>query len=329
MSLEVGFLTDLLRAGDDQAWRALVSKALEISSKPLSGKGAEAEVSRREREVALLDNLLAGGAWDLWRAFPQSVERTSEAILSWWEARQGGRAVLILDGLSLRELPWLLKGAQSRGFTLHGARACASELPGETTPFAKALGFQSRSVLQNNGAGASHRLGSAVTETVDLAWPDCQAMIDSSPDWLFWHQWPDCKLHEESGAGYGLESFTSEVATQLESEEFWSFVSRLATGRRLVITSDHGYAATGSFSDAGGELGQFLKSIFSGGRSAKGSADVGPYAPPVVLAMETETGPHLMALGRRKWKNQGGYPTLTHGGLTLLEVLSPFVELSK
>jgi hypothetical protein len=27
--------------------------------------------------------------------------------------------------------------------------------------------------------------------------------------------------------------------------------------------------------------------------------------------------------------SQGGYPTLTHGGLSLLEVLSPFVELTK
>ena len=26
---------------------------------------------------------------------------------------------------------------------------------------------------------------------------------------------------------------------------------------------------------------------------------------------------------------QGGYPTLAHGGLALLEILSPFVEISK
>lgn len=35
------------------------------------------------------------------------------------------------------------------------------------------------------------------------------------------------------------------------------------------------------------------------------------------------------ALGRRKWKSQGGYPTLTHGGLSLLEVAVPFIELSR
>ena len=40
-------------------------------------------------------------------------------------------------------------------------------------------------------------------------------------------------------------------------------------------------------------------------------------------------GAHLLALGRRKWRSQGGYPTLTHGGLSLLEVLSPWVELTR
>ena len=66
--------------------------------------------------------------------------------------------MLILDGLSLRELPWLLQGAKERGFTLHEVTANASELPGETNEFAQALGFGSRSQLQNNGGGLAHRL---------------------------------------------------------------------------------------------------------------------------------------------------------------------------
>jgi hypothetical protein len=110
---------------------------------------------------------------------------------------------------------------------------------------------------------------------------------------------------------------------------FWAFVERLATGRRLVITSDHGYAATGYFHDADGEVGQFLKQTFSSGRSKTATGDIGPFVPPVALQITNSHGAHLLALGRRKWRSQGGYPTLTHGGLSLLEVLSPFVELTK
>jgi hypothetical protein len=33
--------------------------------------------------------------------------------------------------------------------------------------------------------------------------------------------------------------------------------------------------------------------------------------------------------GRRKWKSAGGYPTLTQGGLSVLEVAVPWIELTK
>jgi hypothetical protein len=97
----------------------------------------------------------------------------------------------------------------------------------------------------------------------------------------------------------------------------------------LVITSDHGYAATGYFPDVDGDVGQFLKMGFSSGRSKPGAGDTGPFVPPVALQIAGPHGAHLLALGRRKWRSPGGYPTLTHGGLSLLEVLSPFVELTK
>jgi hypothetical protein len=126
-----------------------------------------------------------------------------------------------------------------------------------------------------------------------------------------------------------LEPLTKDAAEKLTSDDFWAFVERLANGRRLVITSDHGYAATGYFPDAEGEVGQFLKQTFSSGRSKPGTGDAGPFVPPVALQITSPHGAYLLALGRRKWRNAAGYPTLTHGGLSLLEVLSPFVELTR
>ena len=167
------------------------------------------------------------------------------------------------------------------------------------------------------------------TEDVDLPWKDCEALVGNAPNQVFWHHWPDAKLHDGSGAGQGLEPLTRDAAERLTSDDFWTFVERLATGRRLVITSDHGYAATGYFPDADGDVGQFLKQTFSSGRSKSGMGDTGPFVPPVALQIDSPHGAYLLALGRRKWRSPGGYPTLTHGGLSLLEVLSPFVELTK
>ena len=112
------------------------------------------------------------------RRSDSGVERTSDRLARWWAEPYSAKAVLILDGLSLRELPWLLQGAKERGFTLHEVTANASELPGETNEFAQALGFGSRSQLQNNGGGLAHRLQPAQTECVDMPWKDCAGLIN-------------------------------------------------------------------------------------------------------------------------------------------------------
>ncbi|CDX58765.1 conserved hypothetical protein [Mesorhizobium plurifarium] len=329
MVLTVSALHTLTQGTDAHAWRAIVNHAVEITSKPLAAANAASEVVKRDREIGELDLFLSSSGWDLWQAFGASVERTSDRLVRWWAESFSAKAVLVLDGLSLRELPWLLQGAKERGFTLHEVSANASELPCETDEFARALGFASRSKLQNNGGGLVHKLQPAQTETVDLPWKDCESLVGSTPNQVFWHHWPDAKLHDGSGAGQGLEPLTKDVAQQLSGDDFWAFVERLATGRRLVITSDHGYAATGYFPDADGEVGHFLKQTFSSGRSKPGMADTGPFVPPVALQIESPRGAYLLALGRRKWRSQGGYPTLTHGGLSLLEVLAPFIELTK
>ncbi len=337
MPLDAGVLNILTKGSAEDAWRVIINSAIEIASRPLAVGNAPSEVIKRDREIGMLDHFLSSTGWDLWQTLGQpglsGVERNSARLARWWNEPYSAKAVLILDGLSLRELPWLLQGAKERGFTLHEVSANASELPGETNQFARALGFSSRSQLQNNGGGLAHKLQPTHTECVDMPWKDCASLINGSPNWVFWHHWPDSKIHDGSGAGQGLDTLTRDAADQLSSDEFWSFVEHLATGRRLVITSDHGYAATGYFPDADGEVGQFLKKTFASGRSTKGNGltqdDCGPFVPPVALQINSPHGAHLMVVGRWKWKSQGGYPTLTHGGLSLLEVLSPFVEITK
>lgn len=333
MTLEVSVFQQLIKGTPEDAWRIIIQEIIKINSKSLEVKDAPNAVTKRDREIGMLDHFLSTSGWDLWQSFDKAVKRTSDRLIQWWSKSGYGssnaKAILILDGLSMRELPWLINGAKERGFKLHEVSAYASELPGETNMFAQALGFSSRSQLQNNGGGNVHKLIPARTECVDMPWKDCTNLIDASTNWIFWHQWPDNKLHDGSGAGQGLDSLTRDIAIQLTSDDFWQFIERLATGRRVVITSDHGYAATGLFFDATEKEAAFLKNTFKSGRSISGTEDCGPFVPPIAIQITNQHGSHLMAVGRWKWRSQGGYPTLAHGGLSLLEVLSPFMELTK
>ena len=150
MTLTADRLDEILSLPAAAAWNAVVLETLAICGKPLKAEKIEAEIARRDRAVADLDQVLATAGWDLWNDFHTHVPHTSDRLAAWWQGQFGGKAALILDGLSLRELPWLLDGATERGFTVHEASVSGSELPAATTEFAKALGFARRSAL---GAG--------------------------------------------------------------------------------------------------------------------------------------------------------------------------------
>jgi len=329
MAFDMIDFQELTQKSSKEAWGKIVEQTLAICTPSLNIETAAGDVTRRDREVGNFDHFLSSAAWDLWRSFGRDVERTSDRLARWWKEPYTAKAVLILDGLSLRELPWLIEGAEKHGFTLHNVDAHASEMPSDTNSFAKAIGVGSRSKMQNDGASRNRTLTPSKTESIELPWRDCIGLVDATPNWVFWHHWPDSKIHDGSGAGQGLSDLTKDVAQQLSSDDFWEFVERLATGRRLVITSDHGYAATGLFHDAPNAQSNYLKNALKSGRSSSGHKDLGPFIPPVAMNATTPHGEHLLAVGRWKWRSPGGYPTLAHGGLSLLEVLSPFVEISK
>jgi hypothetical protein len=329
MSLGLQFFGQLQQAAPGEAWSAILERAWQICSQPVESRSVGAEITRRDQAVADIDLFLATSGWDLWQEYEDTVPLTSKKLMSWWQEHDSGKAVLILDAFSLRESPWILAEAEKRGYTVHAASATAAELPADTTPFAKALGFAQRSALANNGAGGSHALPGARTECADITWHDCAELIGSEPNWVFWHHWPDHRLHDHDAPGKGLSSLAKEAKTHLTGDDFWGLVQRLATGRRLVITADHGYAASGLFPDSDKGQTEYLRDTFKSGRWNDGAEDAGSWVPPIDILLESRHGQYLFVNGRRKWKSAGGYPTLTHGGLSVLEVAVPWIELTK
>lgn len=328
MSLTLDLQRTLQTGSPKDAWRALCDFVWETCSPEVAKPRVRSEITNRERAVGSVDYALATTCWSLWHDYECIVPRTADVLANCWAKRSPGRAILVLDALSMREAPWLLKEASERGFAVHTGQVTGAEIPADTTPFAKALGYGQRSALESNG-GKSTRFPGAATECVDLPWGDCVGLVPSSPDIVFWHRWPDIRLHELDDPGEGLERLSEEAAEGLKSDEFWTFVGRLCQGRRLVITSDHGYAASGLFPDVGDdEQASYLKGRFKSSRWTPGVGK-GTWTPPLCLTLDSEHGTHELVLGRRKWKSPGGYPTLTHGGLSLLEVLCPYIELTR
>ena len=328
MKSSVSFLQSIMEDSPQEAWQKTLNCLWDIFSADIDPKTASSEIVRRERSIESLELLLASAAWELWHSYPKCVDKASDLIVRFWERGSSGKAILILDGLSLREAPFILGEAQKRGYKITQAAPCGIQLPPDTNHFAQSLGFPQRSSLENNRAGKSHKLKGAVTESSDLPWRDCVPLISSHPTVVFWHHWPDCRIHDFAAPGRGVTAFTLEADEMLSGDDFWAFVERLGTGRKIVITSDHGYAACGLFPDiTEREQVEYLKGMFKSGRMVRSDEDVGPWLPPITLPVATAFGKYHFVLGRKKWKSAGGYPTLAHGGLSLLETVVPFIEL--
>lgn len=276
------------------------------------------------------DRLLANSAWNLWDQFIDHAPLVVNELKRFWVSNSAlGTAILILDGLSLRELPLIVKAAKERGIEPTRVGVFGSQIPSDTNSFAKALGLASRSKLYNNTAPATFVFGGpdAHSDCVNSPFVDCIGTVPLRPRVFIWHAWPDELLSSNAAKQDGPELLAGQTKQQLASDPFWLFVDRLRQGRQLVITSDHGYAVSRSFSDeiTDPEMVQLLKNTFGAKRYAVESPTSSwprRHLPPLVL---NYTG-QLAVVGQRKWTVSGGFPRLCHGGLSLLEAAVPLIE---
>lgn len=269
------------------------------------------------------DRLLAEAAWNLWEAYPTAAVTTSQCLKT-WATGSAEKAVLILDALSLRELPIIIGAAKARGIEPRKVAVTGSESPSTTDQFAKSLGLPSRSALAHDGKPGTFVLFAAdcYTDVVSLPFEDCT--VPPSPRVVIWHSWLDDLIHLQNKLP---DQIASMALNTLQSDGFWKFVDRLRQGRELVITSDHGYAVSKRFSSEveDTEAIDILRTIFGASRY-KTAAEPWQkrFMPPIAM---THNSQHIV-MGQRKWKVQGGFPHVCHGGMSLLEVAVPYLEFS-
>ncbi|HLV33112.1 MAG TPA: hypothetical protein VKY57_16210 [Chitinispirillaceae bacterium] len=278
-------------------------------------------------QTVLPDRLLSEAAWELWEEYQKYAPRTSQQLKEWTDAQSScGKAVLILDAFSLRELPFLLGGAQSRNINITACTVTGAECPSTTDQFARALGLSSRASLANNGKPCSFTLmanSEVYTDVLNVPFEDCH--IPPVKNLFVWHSWLDDLIHLHNKLP---DQITSIANTVMNSDGFWSFVNKLRQGRKLIITADHGYAVSKRFSSEveNPDAIEILRKTFRASRCQPATETWNKqFMPPIVT---TCNGYHVVT-GQRKWRVRGGFPHVCHGGMSLLEVAVPWVEFDE
>ena len=306
------------------AWKKILSALRELAL-------ASSKNGALDRATVAPDRLIANTAWNLWDVFQSNAPTAIDELKKFWvQTKASGTAVLLLDALSLRELPIIVAAAEERGLIPTRIDALASQVPSDTDHFAAALGISGRSKLFNNQPPASFIFSGpdVHTDVLDAPFADCTAMIPSKPRLFLWHKWPDEPLiHLHAAQDDGPDIVASQIKHQISSPEFWQLIDRIRQGRRLVVTSDHGYAVSRFFSDEirDSETVHLMRSVFGAKRYAAESATA-PWPRRHLPPLVSRHNGQLVVLGQRKWAVQGGFPYLCHGGLSLLEAVVPFIE---
>lgn len=299
----------------EQLWCSLFAKLGELAQ----------QLSRNDlhKAVLVMDRLLAESAWDLWLKYQDTAPRTASKLITWWQQPTSyGRAVLVLDALSLRELPVLLKSAEQYHVIPTQVGTTGAEIPSDTDQFAQMLGATSRSSLKYNQKSQKFLLGQQVyTDVLDLPFADCVSSVPNVPDVFLWHTWIDNHIHQDNMTPSQLYQL---IPKGLQDAGFWSLVNRLRQGRHLVITADHGYAESKVFSEEQDrQVIEALRGTFGASRYKRTQQPwTQQLMPPRVM---TVAGCHVV-IGQRKWPVQGGFPVLCHGGASLFEIAVPFIE---
>jgi hypothetical protein len=330
MTITSQWLDFLFSMAPSKSWVEILSQVKR--EVPLTYSDIKNHYQETERKIARLDEILQSSAWDLWVNF-HLAPRGSAYVSQFWETTVGPKAVLILDSLSVREIAPLLEQIKSVGCEVVSVEYASSELPSETELYANALGLPGRFSLKNKPIPSGFKLkceDTFVDTFKKIPFAESDTKIPNSKNVFLWHGWPDDTLHDLAKTEDAYNRFINHVQESFNSDGFRGLVKKLAHGRELLITSDHGYCNTSGFPPAHSEQHKELKVL--GHTRAKmineGDRSAGRTIPPVTLDLKaTSTSEYYkLAIGRSRPSDKG-FPALTHGGLSLMECVVPLIRL--
>lgn len=234
-------------------------------------------------------------------------------------------AIVVFDGLSLRELPVLLRLVRAGGFTVEEQGVGLAPLPSETVDFIdQRLGCGRISPSQ---LGRRRDLKERNVAAYYYAHPGERHSLDAEARCLLlWSSFPD-NTYRDSGARFS-DHF---VQIQALLEAAWkATVMSIPRGRRILITSDHGYVFLGSglsFSRHRDTL-RPLTAYLGGDRHARLSEDGEPPEHEDLAVFRAQDVAMLKGRIQLHPSGPSANKLYKHGGLSLMEMLTPWLVLS-
>ena len=278
-----------------------------------------------EAAVCGLEEIIATGAQEVWGEL--AAESQAAPTLKNWLGLDAPlplaqpRAAVVFDGLSLRELPLMLKLAEDSGFRVKSAAAIGTCLPTETMDFVEQRVIGTR--LGPSQLPGRTELAERNVEAAYLEHPTSRYTSAEGRGVLLWSTYPD-RLFKDDAAR--TDALFGNFHRNCLPTVWKNSVQAIARGLPIVVTSDHGYIFLGASlesmrtSEAPGLLGQSRFKDFSADQQFP------QWHPDLQLLPERRVA---LLRGRLRTRPSGdsSRKLYQHGGFSLMEALVPWIEL--
>jgi len=275
-----------------------------------------------EKEVNAFEELLAAAAWRIYGELltPPSSERDLSTFLEGQEPR----AVVVFDGLSLREMPAVLRLAEQSRLEVQTVGFSLAAVPADTVEYVdQRLGvgrvapsqLPSRRELAERGIKAYY-----------YSHQNQQHRLEENGEaLLLWSAFPD-NTYADSGARF--PQHFEQIHSLLETA-WLNTIQQVPKGRQILITSDHGYVFFGaglSFARDNEEL-RPLRTYLAGERFRRLGDGTPPPEHPDLAVLEDKGVAVIRGRVQTHPPGPGGSRLYKHGGLSLMEMLTPWIVL--
>ena len=283
--------------------------------------GALRYLERGERDVNDLEEVLAAAAP---RVYDELLDAPAadRDIRKFLDGAPASCAAVIFDGLSLREIPLLLRLAARSGLVAQAVGTSLAAVPSETVDFVETrLGagraspsqLPTRRELKDRGIAAYYYDNPNQRHRLD----------EKSRALLLWSSFPD-QTYKDSGARFAQHF--EQMHAILETA-WLNTVQQIPSDRTIMIGSDHGYAYFGaglSFARSNAML-RPLTAWLGGERSRSLQNGVEPPNHPDLTVLRHKGLAIIRGRVQTHPPGQSANKLYKHGGLSLMEMLSPWI----
>lgn len=276
---------------------------------------------RGEEKVNRFELLVASAADRIYGELlsPPDLSKNLLSVLS-----QPDTAVVVFDGLSIREIPMVLALAERSGLSVSLVGTSQAAIPSETVNFIDRelpCGPIAPSQLQTRkelkGKGIVTFYSGDITQPLSGEYEGFPLLV--------WSSFPDV-TYKDSGAKF--ESHFENIHVLFETA-WMNIVQSIKGKNRIIITSDHGYIFFGTgmdFPRSTAELKE-LNAYFGNDRNV--SLQQKPETPVSDDLFIVQSQNLAMVKGRVRTRSTGEAASklYRHGGLSLMEMITPWIEL--